>query len=252
MRINDINQKLTHSLQALATGTQPGFQKGIQAGIQGCLYCGLAIQTSNKSKHSHLICHTCYCDLEHIDNPIQQHQIRSPSFDQAFYPLDYGDMSKRLIHQLKLGEFTWSQLASQILAHHLQQELMAKLENPSDIYITNIPMSRCKYLERDTNHAEILASLVAKKLACKHLPQALLLKKDYPSQKTLDANARKKNVEQVFSSMKKLNHPYWLIIDDVLTTGHTLNEAAATLKQAGAEIVYVASLARTPLSLSQH
>ena len=239
MRIFEINQALKSSFQDLKQALVPG--------LQDCLYCHLSITPAEKSEHSHLICNHCYQDLEHTDHQDSQHQIVEPKFDRAFYPLDYGDTSKRLIQNLKQGVYCWSYLASEILAHHLQVSLLDKLADGTPLYISHIPMTKAKYRVRATNPAEVLAALVARQLKLKHLTNTIIVNRPLGSQKLLSANARKDNVRQAFSCRADVEQTHWLIIDDVLTTGHTLNEAAGSLKQAGAEVVFVASLARTPL-----
>ncbi len=77
----------------------------------------------------------------------------------------------------------------------------------------------------------------------------LLVRKDIKSsdQKLLDAVERRKNVKNVFFPSKDAgNYRRVLLIDDVTTTGSTIDECADILRQAGAKQVVKAVLARTP------
>ena len=57
-------------------------------------------------------------------------------------------------------------------------------------------------------------------------------------QKDLNPEERLKNIRGAFTAAERLNGGNILLIDDIYTTGATLDEAAGTLKKAGAERVY--------------
>ena len=66
-----------------------------------------------------------------------------------------------------------------------------------------------------------------------------------PPQATLNESERQKNIKSAFTwTGKSLNGRTIILIDDVITTGATLNEAALVLKMAGAHKVYALVLAK--------
>ena len=82
------------------------------------------------------------------------------------------------------------------------------------------------------------------------LPRALLRIRDTPSQTGQGRSARRRNVAGCFAAGPRGAVPesVWLV-DDVVTTGATLGEAARTLRRAGARRVAALCLARTPAPL---
>lgn len=126
-----------------------------------------------------------------------------------------------------------------------QSLLAAELMKTVDI-ITYIPMRRRDKIRRGYNQTAIIAHELAQ-LADK--PCKLLLKKvrDTFQQKTLSAADRRKNIKDAFvcTSRCNISGKAVLLIDDVCTTGSTLNEAAVKLKGAGAKTVVAAVFAKT-------
>jgi predicted amidophosphoribosyltransferase len=65
-------------------------------------------------------------------------------------------------------------------------------------------------------------------------------------QKKLDVQARAENLEGAFVARRRLDGRRFVIVDDILTSGATLNEAARAIAAAGGEVVGGATLAFTP------
>lgn len=114
--------------------------------------------------------------------------------------------------------------------------------------ITWVPVSPETLETRGYDQARLLAEETAKALNTEALP--LLAKvKNNKSQSSLEgANQRRKNVKGVYAvpDPTLLAGKRVLAIDDILTTGATLEEAARTLRQAGAAQVVAAAFCRTP------
>ncbi len=99
--------------------------------------------------------------------------------------------------------------------------------------LTFIPKNKKEY-----NQCKVLAKKLSKKLNVK-LDDAILLKvKSNKTQHNLRLNERFDNVKGVYESTKSLKGKTVLLLDDIKTTGATLNECARELKFAGAEKVY--------------
>ena len=76
-------------------------------------------------------------------------------------------------------------------------------------------------------------------------PALLVRLRDTPSQTGLDAAARRRNVLGAMRARHSAPERVWLV-DDVITTGATLREAARALRAAGARRVVALAAARTP------
>ena len=110
--------------------------------------------------------------------------------------------------------------------------------------LTAVPLGRRRRRKRGYNQAELLARRVAGAL---HIPYADLLEKvrNNPAQRKQNARSRRVNVYGAYAVID--DSALWdktvLLIDDVKTTGATLNECAKMLRMHGAKAVYAATVA---------
>ena len=109
-----------------------------------------------------------------------------------------------------------------------------------------IPMHWSRRLLRGVNSPEVVARVLAKKLSVPLRPRLLRRTRPTEKQANLTAWQRKRNVRRAFRSRiaKMPAGARVLLVDDIMTTGATANEAARTLRRAGAEFIAVAVLAR--------
>ncbi len=113
-------------------------------------------------------------------------------------------------------------------------------------YLVPVPLYWWKRLKRGYNQARLLADVISGEC---HIPMldALRRIKNTRSQTRLDAESRRRNVRNAFALKdERINNKNILLVDDVLTTGATINECARVLKQAGAKNVYACVAAITP------
>jgi ComF family protein len=112
--------------------------------------------------------------------------------------------------------------------------------------VVSVPLHRRKWRERSYNQAEVLARELARTRKIDLIKNALCRNRFTPSQTNLSASERLLNVRNAFVVLQ----PDWiserriLLVDDVMTTGATVNECAKVLMQAGAVSVHVATVAR--------
>jgi ComF family protein len=107
-----------------------------------------------------------------------------------------------------------------------------------------VPLHPRRRRARGYNQAELLAHELVKWLKKPVAPRALERIKDTPSQTGLTPLQRIENVRGAFACRAKLDLGRILLVDDVCTTGATLNACARTLKRAGAGEVMAATVAR--------
>ena len=121
--------------------------------------------------------------------------------------------------------------------------------------IVPIPLDRKRFLEREYNQSELIATLIEKtyvQKARRTKLQGRLLRKPFASQpqSQLHRSQRLVNLYGAFEvrSRESLQGKSFLLVDDILTTGATAQEAARALKSRGAKRVDMLTLARTERS----
>lgn len=109
-----------------------------------------------------------------------------------------------------------------------------------------VPIHKLRLLKRKYNQAALLAKEIAEKEKLPYLPDALQKAVSTQSQGHLNRRKRQKNVRNSFVVKKKelVKGKSLLLIDDVFTTGATVNECSRVLKKAGAKEVYVLTFAK--------
>lgn len=215
-----------------------------------------------KGDNSFSFCPTCIADFRHIrsplcpicgapffseikdDHPCEDCLRKRPFYDSAGAPYRYEGPILKAIHRLKYG-------AKGFLADSLGPLLARFVEewikNPGHLLIMPVPLHPRRVRERGFNQSLLLARHVAKGLKSDldflslkrvryTLPQTRLAKKE-----------RQRNVRRAFQLKTRdaVKGKTILLVDDVVTTGNTLNECARVLKKGGSGKVFCASLARS-------
>ena len=165
----------------------------------------------------------------------------------VFSASEYDDPALKLA--IRALKYRSGRKIADILAGFLANELHSNMsivlkEKP---LVLAIPMSRGRKRERGYNHAELLAEIVAQKLSLPFKPEVLKKIKDVFPQ--AECRSRRERLENIRDSIGvnpdfDFHGKNILLIDDVSTTGATLNEAARVLKKAGAAKIYAAVVAR--------
>lgn len=107
--------------------------------------------------------------------------------------------------------------------------------------VAPVPLARLRQRERGYNQAALLARPLAAALGVPYRPDVVARVRETPSQVGRSLASRRDNVADAFSAREsRTSGRRVLLVDDVLTTGATLDAAAKALKQAGA--VHVAAV----------
>jgi ComF family protein len=170
-----------------------------------------------------------------------------PAFDETVAAADYALPLDQLVQQLKFG----GQLA---LAPWFAQLLRdAVLERPGFVLpdlLCPVPLGPGRLVERGFNQALEIARPLARSLGVPLQARLALRKVDTRAQSGVAPSERKQNIRGAFAvaadMMDAVAGRHVGIVDDVMTSGHTLDELAATLKEAGAARVSNLVFARTP------
>ncbi len=111
--------------------------------------------------------------------------------------------------------------------------------------ISPVPLSIARQAERGYNQAALLSIPVALGLQIRYSPNALRKVRDTQSQVGLSLHQRRENIQGAFwADPKSVKGKKVLVIDDVITSGATLNECASSLFAAGAAAVYGLTIAQ--------
>ena len=119
-------------------------------------------------------------------------------------------------------------------------------------HIVPVPLSNSRLHERGYNQSALLATSVSRSLHIEIKHRALTRVKETLSQVGLNSKERQDNVLNAFYADRTIHrNKSVLVIDDIATTGSTLNECAKALKNAGAREVFCYTVAKTPLPKTQ-
>lgn len=200
-----------------------------------CFVCGKPIDTTVSKG---LICAECL-------------KVRY-YFDRSFSVFVYNDTIAKSIFEFKfyqklfLGKFFTNFLYNKI------KNFDEKID-----FIIGVPMHYKKLIQRGYNQSVILAVELSKKLNIPHINNLIIKIKDTKAQVKLNSKTRKVNLRHAF----KLNNKYKsliknkniLIVDDVFTTGSTINECSKILKNdACVNRVFAITIAKTDQTRKYH
>ena len=153
------------------------------------------------------------------------------------------------IHRFKYPRPGWRGLDPAPLGvlRQLALEAARRAPGPRPACIVPVPLHPRRLRERGFNPAALLARWIAREQHCPFEAGLLQRLRDTPSQTGLGRSQRRANVRGAFTVTPAARAPLrvWLV-DDVITTGSTLAEAARALHRAGSREVVAICVAHTP------
>jgi ComF family protein len=162
-----------------------------------------------------------------------------PSYDATVAALAYEFPADVLVQALKFrSELALAPLLGGLLAARLPRGVRVD-------FIVPVPLAPGRLRERGFNQALEIARSVAASTGCRLAPQLAGRAGDAPPQVDLPLAERARNVRGAFRCDQRLEGAEVAVLDDVMTTGATLEELAATLKRSGAARVVNWVVART-------
>ena len=200
-----------------------------------CAFCRRLLSGREKG-----VCRFCRPKLPYVPADGQVQHFRN--VDKCLSPLYYHGIVRDSLHRYKFGGATaYADIYSEFIVKCIDENQI------SCDSITWVPLSRRRLRRRGYDQAELLAKLIAKHLG--QSPVRLLKKqRDTPPQsKTGSVEKRRANIAGAYACLRPelVQGKQVLLVDDIVTTGATLSEAARVLKKAGAKEVICATLARS-------
>ncbi|MEI8209244.1 MAG: ComF family protein [Methylococcales bacterium] len=204
-----------------------------------CILCG------NPGFNSRDLCEHCYQRLarnrdccyrcaERFSVPIITPQLcgkclsSPPAFDETLAPFVYQGEMRHLITTLKYGTQTKN---ARLLGLLLTDYLKENAQLPE--LIIPVPLHKVRYRERGFNQTIEIATTLSKTLNIPLNSSACIRTENTPHQVALNAQQRQINITNAFKIIKPINVQHIAIVDDVMTTGATVNELANELKKTG-------------------
>ncbi len=138
------------------------------------------------------------------------------------------------------------QLITQSITRHFTNTEIQQID-----YLLPVPLHHKKQRQRGFNQTQLLSHLISKQLTIPILLETVKRHKQTTAQEGLSLQKRKKNLNNAFSitpdRVNTLKGTYIVIIDDVVTTGATVNSLCQLLLQAGVKQIDVWCICRTAL-----
>lgn len=198
-----------------------------------------------------LLCADCMADLPvhrigcgHCA-AVHQHYLcpaarRWDALEHVWAATTYGGIARELVHQLK---FERAVAATDTIGRGIARIVSDMSGADRLTLVTHAPTASARARQRGYDQAELIARRVAREL---YLPYASLLARRHDKRQVGQSRVvRSTQAATAFRPLSALrvNGQYVLLIDDVLTTGSTLNAAARILRRSGAEAVSAAVFA---------
>ena len=190
--------------------------------------CQKCAQFLHASSQRQLICGEC------LSNP--------PSYDVAYALLRYQPPLPRLIAGLKFeAQLSHASVFSCLMAKAVQDRWYA--QQPLPDLILPMPLHASRLRERGYNQATEIVRPLAQSLKI-NIDHGVIRHKPTLPQHALPASKRRQNIDHAFTALRNYSRLHIAIVDDVMTTGHTVAAAASTLKAHGARRVDIWCCAR--------
>ena len=161
-------------------------------------------------------------------------------FDRGFSLFEYRSISGSIYRFKYEGRREYSDYYADITAKRLGK----RLKNLGIEAIIPVPMYDRKRSDRGYNQAEVYSEKLSERLGIPTCPDVIKRVKSTVPMKGLDARARRNNLKKAFNIVRNdVKFKCILIIDDIYTTGSTVDEIAHEFRMTGVDRIYVLTLA---------
>ncbi|MGL5346714.1 MAG: ComF family protein [Peptostreptococcaceae bacterium] len=220
-----------------------------------CILCDRPIQKNN----TYSMCKECFTNIHFIldgcvkcGKPIVNYSLEQQSidgcgycqnktfyFDKAVSCLEYDNLSKEIIFKFKYSNQTYM---SKYIALIMKEKL--ELENLKFDYILYVPLHKRRQNKRGFNQSQKIAKNLGKLIEVPVID--VLVRKEYTKRLfKLKKSERQKELKNAFilkHNIYELKNKNILLVDDIFTTGTTVNEISKMLKLDGINKVFVLSM----------
>lgn len=157
-------------------------------------------------------------------------QSKSHRYDYGFPVFEYNDSARRAMLDYKKngrksnGEF---------FAHEAAERIGALLKGYAPQVLIPVPIHKSRLNERGFNQSAVLAEIIGRSLGIPIDEEFLVKTRKTAQQKSLSGKERNKSLSGAYECMGERNYERVCLVDDIYTTGNTLDECAGVLKKNG-------------------
>lgn len=194
-----------------------------------CLGCG---------RFNTLLCADCYQQLNFLALPVSP-QLEKSYLTQILAMAHYEGLMKKMIHQLKFKSV-------KPVGRLLGELVVMTMNLPPVDYLTAIPLSDQRRRQRGFNQAAVIARNIASLKKINYQPFLKRSRNTAPQASINDRQQRLVHLKNCFTPLNQVKvkaDAKILLVDDVVTTGTTLNEAAKVLQKMGFKKIYGLAMA---------
>ena len=188
------------------------------------------------------ICNNCYENIKKIKKCVIN-EYNNRNFSKHLYIFRYEGIIRNKIIEYKFEDkgYLYKMFAKIILSDKKTCNFIKKYD-----VIIPVPISKKRKKKRGYNQSELVANELAQKLNQDIWTGIIIKKKDNKPQSELNKLERIKNVEDIYEINKpiEVKNKKVLLLDDIYTTGSTVNEIARKLKQNQTQEIGVITLAK--------
>ena len=201
--------------------------------------CGICGKLDKNS-----LCNKCKIRLQkNALCKIEDYKNTSSYFDEHIYLFQYTGEIRDTILKYKFNEKSY--IYRTFLEFIKNNEEMCSQIKKYDIIIP-VPVSKKRFKQRGYNQSALIAKNLAKTLNIDYKENVLIKIKDNKPQSEMGQDKRKSNVKDVYKikNQEKIYQKRVLILDDIFTTGNTVNECAKVLIENSANNVGIFTIAK--------
>jgi len=214
----EIKQALTSILNGLLNLIYPA----------KCIACAKVL-IHGSSLH---VCELCFPSFEFVDERVYGEEF---DFDYARSFFEYSDILRRVILDIKFGKKVHKMVSLADIAMTVAGDITYEYEEFDAVIPVPLHANRLK--ERGFNQAKLLAKTIANSANLPMDDDICVRIVDTMPQSLMSSSNRQDNVADVFRVMDgaEVRGKSFVLVDDVFTSGETLNSLARALKERGAE-----------------
>lgn len=189
------------------------------------------------------MCKKCEIRLNKEINIHIEHEIKNKYFDEFISIFKYEGLIRKIILDYKFNEKSYIYLTFTDLILK-NENIFENIKNYDTII--PVPISKKRYKERGYNQSFLIAKEFANQSNLQILNNCLIKTKNIIEQSKLNKEEREKNIQGVYKLQNKklIKNKKILLIDDIYTTGSTVNECSKILKQANPKSIGVLTIAK--------
>ena len=226
--------------------------------VGSLIYPKVCLQCDDAGQSDMDLCVCCYQHLPWIEHACERCALPLPGsnapvcgacsrrelyFNHASSPFQFEGFIRDAIYEFKFNnKLNQGKLLAQLFLRHIEKN---HIEIPE--VVVPVPLYKKRIQKRGYNQALEIARIVSKELGCELAYNEIYRNRDTSVQMDLPAKKRHNNVKDAFSVKEKstiLKNKHVCIIDDVMTTGNTVNEVAKCVRKAGTKRIDVWCVAR--------